>query len=127
MGKTFNQISKMEDNGKYFIMDLWKRAKEQGLDSNEIHDRWRKYSEQTSLNDFPRYVRSYLSGVYDCMKALCTRDDIEFCYFVEGTRYSIRKESDMYYEDHGITPQELHEKQEKHKGFYWIESGKFYC
>jgi hypothetical protein len=51
--------------------------------------------------------------------------DLEFCYIVNGKKYSIRKNSPDYYANHNISPKQLCNNM-KFSGHYWIKTGKLF-
>jgi len=109
----------------YEIIRMFKTAKKYGWSSTALNEHYLDYLKMINVDKYPRYVRSYLSGVRDTLNAQIQFADLEFCYIVDGKKYSIRRESDMYYEKHGITPSELH-KRATLSGHYWIENGNAY-
>lgn len=124
MSKSFNQIFKLEQEAKHFMARLLDNALKHGWSSEEIGKSYRTYREQVEIEKFPRYVSSRLEGMRDVVTVLIERE-LEFCYTIDGVRYSIRRDSDMYYEKHGITPQVLCEKASL-CGHYYISSGRMY-
>lgn len=125
MGDHYARINQAEASAKHFIVSLFSRAKKEGLSSDEIHDAYREYREKIKINEYPRYVSSYLRGVFDGLNESVHRHDIEFCYIINDKRYSVRRESPLYYEKHGFSPKELHDKA-SHSGHFWIVAGKPY-
>jgi hypothetical protein len=125
MGDYYSKINQVENSGMHHIIRLFKMAKEYGWSSEKLNNEYLTYRKQININKYPRYVSSYLQGVRDTLTAQIQFSDLEFCYIVEGVKYSTRKDSDMYYEKHGIRPSELH-KQASVCGHYWIENGNAY-
>ena len=72
----------------------------------------------------PNWVKSYLAGVRDALHDRIL-NHTEFCYWLDGKRYSIRKPSPLYYQKHDIKAQDLSEKSTG-KGFYWIAGGNLF-
>jgi hypothetical protein len=105
------------------IHDLISLARVCGFTSSELHNKsvelFNKYPK-----DLPQWVRWYCNGYFEALERVMHDTETEFCYTVNGKRYSIRKESPIYY-GNKISPKELHDKQEN-SGRYWIKSGKLY-
>lgn len=125
MGDYYGKINRVESSGMNYIINLYKTAKKLGWSSSKITDEYLKYRELIHIDKFPRYVSSYLNGVRDTLNAQIQFSDLEFCYTVDGIKYSTCRESDMYYEKHGITPSQLH-KRATMSGHYWKETGNAY-
>lgn len=102
------------------IDSLYYTARACGLTSMEMSERFINILEHLKA---PQWVNWYLRGYRDCLWAGLFQNDLEFCYIVDGKRYSIRKDSELYYEKHGISPKELSDKQTS-SGHYWIKTGK---
>jgi hypothetical protein len=124
MSKSFKQISHLESTAKHFLLKLFKSASEQGFSSSEINKKYLEYREQVDINSFPRYVSSYITGIRDVLAAQI-ESEMEFCYVIGDKRYSIRRESDMYYEKHNLSAKDIYEKSSI-SGHYWIKTGKPY-
>ena len=124
MSKSWKQIHKLENSAKHFLVRLYDSARNLGWSSEIIGQKYRDYLKDAGTDKFPRYVRSYIDGMRDIQTVLLEKE-LEFCYTIDGIKYSIRKESDMYYEKHGITPQVLCEKATL-CGHYYISNGCVY-
>lgn len=68
------------------ICDIYSSARSFGLTHREMMDRllpvW------TSMKDCPRHVHEYVRGYERCLFDMMFRNDLEFCYLVEGVLYS---------------------------------------
>jgi hypothetical protein len=73
--------------------------------------------------DMPRYTNSFFDGCFDTMRELNQRNEIEFCYNVDGQLVSTDKTSDRSYRKLGIEPSALNKCS---KGFYWKGTDKPY-
>ena len=125
MGDYYGKINQVESSGMHFIIGLFRSAKRLGWSSSSINEKYLDYMKVAGIKKYPRYVRAYLQGVRDTLTAQIQHSDLEFCYRIKGKKYSIRKESDAYYEKHGISPSELHKRADV-SGHYWIEAGSAY-
>lgn len=125
MGDYFDKINAVERQALNFIISLFRRAKEQGMTSDELHELYNAYRKQVKIEKYPRYVSSYIMGVFDSLKALAQDNDLEFCYVVDGKRYSIQKDSPLFFEKHHFSPKEIYDLAEQ-CGHFWKESGKPY-
>ena len=96
------------------------------ITAEELTKRLIEITHPKSPKSIPEWVRCYCQGVSDTLHNQLYQDHLEFCYTLEdGNRYSVRKESNRYYEKHAITPKELHDRSIS-SGHYWIKSGKPY-
>jgi hypothetical protein len=125
MGDYYSKINAVEQSAKNFLIGLFKRAKEQGMTSSDINELYLAYRKQIKIEKYPRYVSSYITGVHDSLQSIAHNDDLEFCYVVKGKRYSVHKDSPLYYESHGFSPKEIYDLAEQ-CGHFWKESGKPY-
>jgi hypothetical protein len=125
MGNYYSKINQVEASGMSHILSLFKWAKDYGWTSQKLNDEYLDYLKLIKVDKYPRYVRSYLTGVRDTLNAQIQYSELEFCYTVDGKEYSTRKDSEMYYEKHGISPSELH-KRATTSGHYWIKTGNPY-
>ena len=125
MSKHYDRVNKIENDAKNFVVRLFTEAKKYGWTSRQITQEVNNYRNRKEVHHFPRYVSSYLSGMVDVMTTLAYANDLEFCYMIGTKKYSIRRESDMYYEKHGITPKDLYDKS-NYSGYYWIDTGHVY-
>ena len=114
---------KIRDRGKMAMQNLYSKAQIYGMQHMAINTESMQILKR--CKNTPYWVIAYLEGYESALRENLYRHHLEFCYIVEGVRYSIRKDSEMYYEKHGISPRELNEKQEG-CGHYWIKSGKPY-
>lgn len=125
MGDYYSKINEVERRALEFVISLYRRAKKQGMTSNQITELYLAYRKQVKIEKYPRYVSSYMAGVKDCLRSQIQHDDLEFCYVVKGKRYSTHTDSPLYYEKHGFSPKEVYDKAEQ-AGHFWKESGKPY-
>jgi len=107
------------------VCDIMNAAERLGLNHLEIARRVSKV-----VNEFmaktPQWAKEYVRGYAACRKARIEREMIEFCYIhKDGKRYSIRKDSPLYYEKHGLSPKELHDGAVANN-HYWIHNGNPY-
>jgi uncharacterized cupin superfamily protein len=125
MSDHYSKVNEMESRGLHAVMRLWKDAREYKWTSSKIHDKFLEYKKFNKLDKYPRYVSSYLQGVFDCEKAKVQFNELEFCYVIEGKLYSTHGDSPRFYESHGFSPKEVYDKA-SHSGHYWIGSDKPY-
>lgn len=125
MSRHYAKVIEVESNGKNFLIGLFDRAKRYGWSSSKIQEEYQNYRESIKIKNFPVYVSSYLTGIYDVLTSQVYNNDLEFCYVVKDKKYSIRKESPMYYEKHGLTPKSVYDLSSG-SGHFWIESGNTY-
>lgn len=112
----------IENQGKNFLYSLFSTAKRSGMESKEINQ---KVIDFRSIfpKDVPRWVTGYWNGVRAVLSDDLYKNHLEFCYWVEGVKYSVRRDSDMYYAKHDINPSQLFDCP---NGYYWIKTGKLY-
>lgn len=106
------------------LQDLESKARIFGMPSHEITKEFQKLKENLPKGT-PSWVIWYLNGAFDQITKGYYKHDLEFCYMVDGIRYSTHKTSEMYYEKHGITPQILSQTKES-MGHYWKHNGRPY-
>lgn len=73
----------------------------------------------------PAWVSHFLDGMQEVLREDLYRNHLEYCYVLNGTIYSTRKDSDRYYEKHGLTASDLG-KGATSGGHYWIETDKVF-
>ena len=104
------------------VMDLMNKAKIFKVGSSDIHNDFIKLKEALPKGT-PYYIKSYLDGMYRYGINMFYKYNLEFCYWINNTKYSVNKASNMYYEKHGIKPSELCDMP---SGHYWKDSDKIF-
>lgn len=108
------------------IVDLYSKAIIYGMTSEEISKELIAITHPKSPKGIPEWVTWYCRGVSDTLSNQLYQNHLEFMYTLDdGNRYSVNRDSKRYYEKHGVTPRELHERQISN-GHYWIKTGKPY-
>lgn len=113
---------KVKNNSAEKLKHLYKLTLANKLPHNQFDIRYKLI-----LNNLPQstpsWVITYLEGMKDFMLITIETELTENCYFIEKTKYSIRKDSEFYYEKHGMDIKTLKENYDK-SGLYWINSNK---
>lgn len=115
---------RIRDKGSAKINDIFHMAKLCGHTSQQMTAKWIEYK-RTLPKKVPSWIHWYWRGIWDTKMSSLYRYDLEFCYIVNDIKYSIRKDSDMYYGKHDISPKQLCDNQQS-SGHYWIKTGKPY-
>lgn len=120
---NIKQALKKRDKGTVVLSNIYQMARISGLPARVIQDKWIVWKKENA-SKVPQWVVYYWYGYEDSMREMLYRNDLEFCYIVNDTRYSIRKESPLYYRLHGLKSSDCTDCP---SGFYWINTGKLYA
>jgi hypothetical protein len=112
----------IRDKMKNAVYSAFSSAKHCKSTAKELNDRLLD-SWNSNQKGIPYWVFSYLEGMREVLQNDLYQNHLEFCYTLNGTLYSIRKESDYYYEKHNIDPEQLSKKSTM-SGHYWIDTDK---
>ena len=115
---------KIKQSAKQAIYSCYSMAKIGKSTSNQLHKNLRQVSELLPKGT-PYHVISFLNGMKEVLSEQLYRNELEFCYTIDGVIYSVYKNSERYYEKHNITPKQLCDDADK-SGHYWIGTDKPY-
>jgi len=104
------------------VMDLMSKAKIFKMESCNIHSEFINLKESLPKRT-PYYITTYLDGMYRFGTNMFYRYNLEFCYWINNIKYSVHRDSNMYYEKYSIKPSELCDMP---CGHYWKDSDKLY-
>ena len=104
--------------------DLFSTAQHFGLSHANMLDRratiWECMPKKT-----PRWVYSYLNGVWDQLQADAYRHALVYGGKVDGAFYSTHRDRPDYYEKNGIAPRDYADDgRVKERGHYWAHNLK---
>lgn len=119
---NLDRTIKIKWSGETTVSGIYSSAKLYKSTSREINKRYLDFKAQLPKST-PRWLTSYFDGMVKVYTDNFYRYDLEFCYWIKDVKYSINRDSDMYYEKHGIKPSELCDMP---SGHYWINSDKPY-
>jgi hypothetical protein len=119
---NIDRANKIKSQAVSNVFGIFSSARIYKSTSTEINDRFLNLKKSLPKGT-PQWVSTFLDGMREVLVANLYADALEFCYVVKGKIYSVNKESDRYYEKHGITPEQLNNLQES-SGHYWIDTEK---
>lgn len=120
-------------------MNLTKAVRKQLLGENRVRDIfskhriykshhmviWEEYLEFLDKlpKDTPKWLKSYFNGMSRVLMDLYYRNDVEFCYVINGKIVSVYKGSTRNYKNFGISVSELGGNP---SGHFWKGSDKLF-
>lgn len=120
MGFDFNRSLRVRNEAAGKLYNLFSSAEHFGFSHTEMLTRRNAMFHAVGVDRAPRWVGSYLQGLWDYWQQSAYRHHLIYGGKIDGQFYSTHRERDDYYEKHGIEARDYADNgRVKDRGHYW--------